>query len=92
MLPVTPSFNSRARKGRDFAENTSWPPFGGFNSRARKGRDTRPLALQIGKHCFNSRARKGRDISPLISPPNPRLFQFTRPQGARPPMRGGIRL
>ena len=54
-----------------------------FNSRARKGRDWVKLRCDDVSTCFNSRARKGRDSAATARPSVGRLFQFTRPQGAR---------
>ena len=54
-------FNSRARKGRDYALAMSSSPVPSFNSRARKGRDARRARRRSRRGCFNSRARKGRD-------------------------------
>ena len=57
-----------------------------FNSRARKGRDPVAVGVSCCTPCFNSRARKGRDTSSSLMSSVYLLFQFTRPQGARPPI------
>ena len=55
----------------------------GFNSRAREGRD-RVGQLRVRRRAgFNSRAREGRDVD---NPPFSilsKMFQLTRPRGAR---------
>ena len=54
-----------------------------FNSRAREGRDQLANTGFRSYRCFNSRAREGRDHRrSSVSLPN-RMFQFTRPRGAR---------
>ena len=56
------SFNSRARKGRDWTYCQSNCQSDCFNSRARKGRDVMSAMTTPCPRCFNSRARKGRDL------------------------------
>ena len=120
-------FNSRARKGRDRCSIIPTLVYTSFNSRARKGRDrrrdTRKIMAMVSIHApargatgqtttksaedrFNSRARKGRDFQnftfmatrnvsihapargatcgPFCGHGRHEVFQFTRPQGARP--------
>ena len=54
-----------------------------FNSRAREGRDTIRRTRARSLTSFNSRAREGRDVSRSMAPLTLRVFQFTRPRGAR---------
>ena len=124
--PAPVRFNSRARKGRDICDTNTLCQFAvsihapargatpspsassgptSFNSRARKGRDNQPQTPLRRLSCFNSRARKGRDgknvsitskvrvsihapargaTSGLSEAAIRAMFQFTRPQGARP--------
>ena len=76
------SFNPRARGGRDYTVLTLTEDVAGFNPRARGGRDPYQTIRNEKKESFNPRARGGRDVSKL-SPAPPRLFQSTRPRGAR---------
>ncbi len=54
-----------------------------FNPRARGGRDNRLVHQQWLVFCFNPRARGGRDPRKCIKHCFNRLFQSTRPRGAR---------
>ena len=76
------SFNSRARKGRDKNEINIALTFEGFNSRARKGRD---IVIGQGKALYtvsiHAPARGATSLNVKIK--MTKLFQFTRPQGAR---------
>ena len=56
-----------------------------FNSRAHRGRDPVWRDLLLSSRCFNSRAHRGRDLFPCLIFFIMSMFQFTRPQGARPP-------
>ena len=77
-------FNSRARMGRDTAP-CSRPTSGkSFNSRARMGRDHKMPLIDRFWASFNSRARMGRDGSIKDLSTTARMFQLTRPHGARP--------
>ena len=55
-----------------------------FNPRAREGRDDTlmPYAPQWGG--FNPRAREGRDLYYVYCQTETKMFQSTRPRGARP--------
>jgi len=55
-----------------------------FNPRARMGRDLNLPVLPAFLQCFNPRARMGRDDAYLRYMTSPRMFQSTRPHGARP--------
>ena len=55
-----------------------------FNPRARAGRDFRRALLRMYWHSFNPRARAGRDIIKKIKKRLDKMFQSTRPRGARP--------
>ena len=60
-----------------------------FNPRARVGRDARTFDISTGFTSFNPRARVGRDQqAPTIEVPE-RMFQSTRPRGARLALEGG---
>ena len=77
-------FNSRARKGRDMLALFMAQAGLGFNSRARKGRDTAAFAelrsvLMVSIHAPARGATCSGNRHTAIG-----LFQFTRPQGARP--------
>ncbi len=61
----------------------AWPGLFCFNPRARVGRDTALGQAWPGLFCFNPRARVGRDSDVAMSEPA-RMFQSTRPCGARP--------
>ena len=58
---MSPSFNPRARMGRDVSRRHQKDGNLRFNPRARMGRDNTVLALIVGYFCFNPRARMGRD-------------------------------
>ena len=49
-----------------------------------RGATTSGKGVSSGRKCFNSRARKGRDVVLYSHIFLPLVFQFTRPQGARP--------
>ena len=76
-------FNSRARKGRDREEACRAGETQGFNSRARKGRDMAdphgPITSCVSIHAPARGATKAGCVMSCCA-----LFQFTRPQGARP--------
>ena len=76
-------FNSRARKGRDRFHACAFRPSRCFNSRARKGRDMR-IPDYYFDLCVSIHA-PARGATTATGPSTvPRVFQFTRPQGARP--------
>ena len=54
-----------------------------FNPRARVGRDSRWRKMECRRFCFNPRARVGRDNQMAGSAIASRVFQSTRPRGAR---------
>jgi len=54
-----------------------------FNPRARAGRDRKFIRPQSSSSSFNPRARAGRDTLVVIDAVVRRLFQSTRPRGAR---------
>ena len=54
-----------------------------FNPRAREGRDERSTSKRPWVGCFNPRAREGRDLPEHVGRKVGRLFQSTRPRGAR---------
>ena len=78
------SFNSRARKGRDWRRRWRYLSYW-FQFTRPQG--ARPHAEGSGSVAegFNSRARKGRDSVSSSASDVSTWFQFTRPQGARPP-------
>ena len=61
-----------------------------FNPRARVGRDPAGLQERASRPGFNPRARVGRDLKICMAPDRPRVFQSTRPRGARPDRWYGI--
>jgi len=56
-----PSFNPRARMGRDFPQLRGYYRGSSFNPRARMGRDSCAAWQASPPQCFNPRARMGRD-------------------------------
>ena len=75
-------FQSTRPYGARRSGPTTLPESLSFNPRARMGRDPRFQSHSPTPKCFNPRARMGRDIvdySRLLT----RLFQSTRPYGAR---------
>ena len=67
-----PSFNPRARVGRDSRSWLARRRMRCFNPRARVGRDARPRGQTSDPSRFNPRARVGRDASSgLCRPPEP---------------------
>ena len=77
-------FNPRARTGRDVdASPCARDRESCFNPRARTGRDDYACTSGIPRRSFNPRARTGRD-SRTCKRDALRVFQSTRPYGARP--------
>ena len=76
-------FNSRARRGRDHCVACRYSSAAGFNSRARRGRDNKEFGYApryaVSIHAPAGGATSLYQIIIFLS-----LFQFTRPQGARP--------
>jgi len=76
------SIHAPARGATSFRPRSMPTPFS-FNPRAREGRD----AINAAKHRriagFNPRAREGRDSGDSCTIFAARLFQSTRPRGAR---------
>ncbi len=81
------SFNSRAREGRDSGLRLQRHCRCSFNSRAREGRDdiiVKPLvSIFVSIHA----PARGATVE-MFRKATVVQFQFTRPRGARPPMRG----
>ena len=78
-----PSFNPRAREGRDQSFSLSVIFLSRFNPRAREGRDYAADLARSSCARFNPRAREGRDAVTLGFDAHGDLFQSTRPRGAR---------
>ena len=80
-------FNSRAREGRDVEEEQIKTLVGVSIHAPARGATDAVRHQQRPHRSFNSRAREGRDC--IVAPRawQRRLFQFTRPRGARPPDR-----
>ena len=77
-------FNPRAREGRDEIARSTGFLVGSFNPRAREGRDRAVAQCPANHVSFNPRAREGRDLIDADIEPDRRMFQSTRPRGARP--------
>ena len=60
-----------------------------FDPRARMGRDKQEVLLTQVHQSFNPRARMGRDPPPPHMEIKTRVFQSTRPHGARPNVHEG---
>ncbi len=73
-----------ARRGRWITTTTT----SRFNPRARMGRDAPSRMTGRAMSCFNPRARMGRDIEELGCRQAAKMFQSTRPHGARQPRCG----
>ena len=59
-----------------------------FNPRAHAGRDDIAVPTRMSANsCFNPRAHAGRDVAVGMPADRFRLFQSTRPRGARPRIR-----
>ena len=81
--PMTVSIHAPAWGATDAAQGAA-PALWGFNPRARVGRDPYRPGLPHLQMGFNPRARVGRDLLILAVSRRWRLFQSTRPRGARP--------
>ncbi len=76
-------FKPRARTGRDASCVRVPASAPGFKPRARTGRDMEPSTTSPASRCFKPRARTGRDSPRHTVVRTDRLFQATRPHGAR---------
>ena len=74
--------STRPRGARRRFWRNAWP-HGRFNPRARGGRDLPGLSRSRLRCGFNPRARGGRDACRALPRSVERLFQSTRPRGAR---------
>ncbi len=83
-------FNSRAREGRDgLSVRPTSQSMVSIHAPAR-GATSATLVLLPLHLGFNSRAREGRDVIRCTVRQYERLFQFTRPRGARQARRQGL--
>ena len=79
----TRCFNPRAREGRDSYRYEETLNSLCFNPRAREGRDRPTIRVIFPSSGFNPRAREGRDGISFGKTCSNRVFQSTRPRGAR---------
>ena len=79
-------FNSRAREGRDGHNLPQQKECRSFNSRAREGRDEDFQGMRKRMDVSIHAPARGA-TSESTTPRQSGLFQFTRPRGARPPVR-----
>ena len=77
------SFNPRAHTGRDAGKARPNHRKAGFNPRAHTGRDRLCCYIDYRHPRFNPRAHTGRDEYDIANTVDYRMFQSTRPHGAR---------
>ena len=83
--------STRPRGARHQTRSGRWPVRVCFNPRARVGRDQIPPRTVTARTCFNPRARVGRDTLDSGALRVARMFQSTRPRGARQPHHNSLR-